>query len=78
MVPKDISTGTFSTPKSAVERATSPLLGMVRFIKYPKEIVHNALELEILYPKGSKSKFQRIARNQYAKTPKTVAANTQK
>ena len=47
MVPKDLSTGTFSTPYKAVERANSPLLGMVRFMRYPKEIVHNELELEI-------------------------------
>ena len=47
IVPKDLSTGTFSTPYKAVERANSPLLGMVRFIKYPKEIVQRELELEI-------------------------------
>jgi hypothetical protein len=32
-----LSTGTFSTPYKAVALATSPLLGMVRFIRYPKK-----------------------------------------
>ena len=62
MVPNDLSTGTFSTPYRAVERASSPLLGMVRFIRYPNEIDQSELLLEILCPIGSNKRFQRTAR----------------
>ena len=78
IVPKDLSTGTFYNPYKAVALATSPLLGMVRFIRYPNDIDQRELEFEILYPMGSNIRFQRMALNQYARRPKTDANSTQR
>jgi hypothetical protein len=66
----------FSTPYKAVALATSPLLGIVRFIRYPKEIDQRELEFEIWCPIGSSIRFQRIALNQYAAIPKQAANKT--